>query len=60
MLQLARHVGRFVRDRIFTGDQEVSETDISEYLYQREEIALRCLQDSLRTLKKYQMDTGSL
>jgi hypothetical protein len=56
MSNLARLVGQFVRDRIFRDDEKVSENDISEYLYQREEIALRSLQDSLKALKKFELD----
>ena len=59
MSKLARRVGRFVRERIFGGDGEISEAELSEYLYQREEIALRSLQDSLRSLKKYQLEAGA-
>lgn len=60
MSKLATRVGRFIRDRIFGSDAEISEAELSEYLYQREEIALRSLQESLRTLRKYQKDRVSL
>lgn len=59
MLNLAKSVGRFLIDRDGKGDDEICEAEISEYLYQREEIALRSLQDSIRDLKKYEMEPGS-
>jgi hypothetical protein len=59
MLGLAKSIGRLVDDLFSRDDPKVSETEISAYLYQREEIALRSLQDSLRSLKKYQMETQS-
>jgi hypothetical protein len=58
MTNLTERVGQFLRDRIFSGCEEDGEDDISEYLYQREEIALQSLQKSLRALKKYQFDAG--
>jgi hypothetical protein len=60
MLGLAKSIGRFVVKRFSKCSPEVSENDISTYLYQREEIALRSLQESLRSLKQYQMDAESL
>ncbi len=59
MLNLARSVGRLIIGRDSQSDDEICEADISEYLYQREEIALRSLQDSIRDLKKYEMEPGS-
>ena len=59
MSNLARLVGQFVRDRIFKDDRKGAENDISEYLYQREEIALRSLQDSLKALKRLESEMGS-
>lgn len=59
MLGLAKGIGRLVDGLLSRDDPNVSETEISAYLYQREEIALRSLQESLKSLKKYQMDTQS-
>ncbi len=58
MLSLASSVGRFVRNRFLKGERESYESDIAEYLHQRDEIALQSLQESLRNLKKYQIETG--
>ena len=56
MLKLRNSVGRAVWQKIFSDNEEESENEIAEYLLQREEIALKSLQDSLRNLKKYQAD----
>jgi hypothetical protein len=58
MLGLTKNIGRFVGRVFFRGDPKTSENDISAYLYQREEIALRSLQESLRSLKKYRIEAG--
>lgn len=54
-----KSVGRALWESIFRDEkQENGEDDIAEYLLQREEIALKSLQDSLRNLKKYQAESA--
>ena len=57
MINMAKNVGRLVRGKIFAAERDQSEPDIADYLYEREEIALRSLQNNLRTLKKYQKES---
>ena len=57
MINMAKNVGRLVRGKIFAAERDRSEADIADYLYEREEIALRSLQSNLRNLKKYQMES---
>ena len=60
MRSLTEAMGWLVRGRMFSAHQDQCESDLLEYLHQREEIALRSLQDSLKDLEKYRVEsTGS-
>lgn len=57
MLDLKSSASRILKERIFSDDREKDESDIAEYLFEREEIALKSLQDSLKSLKRYQAES---